>query len=292
MQHPNEHLKVAIASGKGGTGKTTVATSLSYCLAAEGLPTIYADCDVEEPNGHIFLKPTIRSSVRVGVPVPEVDLGRCTGCGMCGEVCQFSAIVCIAKNVLTFPELCHGCGGCALACPESAICEVNRDIGFIEQGSADGIGFIHGTLRVGEAMSTPLIRAVKERLPRDAIAILDAPPGTSCPVVETVRDTDYVVLVTEPTPFGLNDLKLAVGMARELGLQFGVIINRCDVGDDEIRKYCRNECIPLLLEIPDDRRIAEAYSRGCMAVQAVPELKQALAEVWVKIQGEMVSSRK
>jgi MinD superfamily P-loop ATPase len=160
---------------------------------------------------------------------------------------------------------------------------LDRDIGFIEQGSADGIGFIHGTLRVGEAMSAPLIRAVKERLPHDRTAILDAPPGTSCPVIEAVRDTDYVLLVTEPTPFGLNDLKLAVGMARELGLTFGVILNRCDVGDDEIQRYCESENIRLLLEIPDDRRIAEAYSRGHMAVEAVPELKAAISGMWAII---------
>ena len=277
-------IKIAVASGKGGTGKTTLATNLAVSLAAKGERVVYADCDVEEPNGHIFLKPTIRDTARIGVPVPEIDTSRCTGCGQCGEACQFSAIVCINNNqVLTFPELCHGCGGCSLVCPENAILEVPREIGDIEKGSADGIGFIHGTLKVGEAMSAPLIRAVKEGLPDEDIAILDAPPGTSCPVIEAIRGTDFVLLVTEPTPFGLNDLKLAVEMVRALGLEFGLVINRCDIGDDEVRTYCEREKIPLLMEIPDNRRIAEAYSRGKMAVEAVPELEKQLAGLWNKM---------
>jgi len=286
-EHANECVRIAIASGKGGTGKTTVATNLAVLLASNGRRVIYADCDVEEPNGHIFLKPTIRTAARIGVPIPEIDKSRCTGCNQCGEVCQFSSILGIGKEVLTFPELCHGCGGCSLVCPENAITEVQREIGDIEQGSANGIGFIHGAMRVGEAMSTPLIRAVKERLPANGVAILDAPPGTSCPVIETVRGADFILLVTEPTPFGLNDLKLAVEMVRALGLEFGLVINRCDVGDDEVRLYCAREKIPLLLEIPDDRRIAEAYSRGQVAVKAIPELKGKFAELWQNIQEEL-----
>jgi MinD superfamily P-loop ATPase len=280
-RYDTDCIKIAVASGKGGTGKTTLATNLAVSLAAKGERVLYADCDVEEPNGHIFLKPTIRDTARIGVPVPEIDTSRCTGCGECGKACQFSAIVCIKNNqVLTFPELCHGCGGCSLVCPENAILEVPREIGDIEKGSSDGIGFIHGTLKIGEAMSAPVIRAVKEGLPAEGIAILDAPPGTSCPVIEAVGGTDFVLLVTEPTPFGLNDLKLAVQMVRALGLEFGLVINGCDVGDDEVRGYCESEEISLLLEIPDDRRIAEAYSRGKMAVDAVPDLEKKLAELW------------
>ena len=283
-------IKIAVASGKGGTGKTTVATNLAVSLASDGQRVVYADCDVEEPNGHIFLKPAIRSVTRVGIPIPEVDTSKCTGCGQCGEVCQFSAIVCINEKVLTFPELCHGCGGCSLLCPENAIQEVQREIGVIEEGAANGVGFIHGIMEIGEAMSAPLIHAVKEKVPPDGITILDAPPGTSCPVIEAVRDTDFVLLVTEPTPFGLSDLRLAVEMVRALGLRFGIIINRCDVGDDEVRSYCAREDIPLLIEIPDDRRIAEAYSRGEMVVEAVPDLRDKLTEMWKKML-QMLKSR-
>jgi MinD superfamily P-loop ATPase len=283
IRHKNDSIKIAVASGKGGTGKTTIATNLAVALTGNGQRVLYADCDVEEPNGHIFLKPTVKGSTCVGVAIPEIDIAKCTACKKCGEVCQFSAIICIDKEVLTFPELCHSCGACAFICPEGAITEVQREIGEIEQGSSDGIGFIHGIMKIGEAMSAPLIHAVKERLSDEGIAILDAPPGTSCPVIEAVRETDFVLLVTEPTPFGLNDLILAVEMVRALNLEFGLVINRCDVGDDEVRRYCERERIPLLLEIPDDRRIAEAYSQGRMAVEAVPEYREVFSEVWDRI---------
>jgi len=271
---------LAVASGKGGTGKTTIATNLAVTVAAQGGRVCYADCDVEEPNGHIFLKPDITSRTSIGVPVPKVDMSRCTGCGKCGEICQYSAIVCINKKVLTFPELCHGCGGCALVCPEGAISEVPREVGILEEGMADGVGFVHGRLRVGEAMSPPLIREVKRRILEDGVTIVDAPPGTSCPVIEAVKGADYVVLVTEPTPFGLNDLELAVGMVRELGLPMGVVINRSDVGDDRVKDYCERESINVLAEISDDRKVAEAYSRGEMAVDAVPELNRLFENVF------------
>jgi len=283
IRHKNDCIKIAVASGKGGTGKTTVATNLAVSLAGNGERVLYADCDVEEPNGHIFLKPTVKESTSIGVSIPEIDISKCTACKKCGDVCQFSAIICIDKEVLTFPELCHSCGACSFICPEGAIAEVQREIGEIEQGSSDGIGFIHGIMKIGEAMSAPLIHAVKERLSDEGIAILDAPPGTSCPVIEAVRETDFVLLVTEPTPFGLNDLILAVEMVRALNLEFGLVINRCDVGDDEVRLYCERERIPLLLEIPDDRRIAEAYSHGQMAVDAVPEYKEVFSELWNKV---------
>jgi len=286
-RHDTDCVKIAVASGKGGTGKTTVATNLAALLASKGRRVFYADCDVEEPNGHIFLKPTITDSSRIGVPVPEIDPTRCTGCKECGKACQFSAIICIDKEVLTFSELCHGCGGCSLVCPEDAITEVQREIGDIEQGSVDGIGFIQGTMRIGEAMSAPLIHAVKQKLPSSGVVILDAPPGTSCPVIEAVRDTDFVLLVTEPTPFGLNDLKLAVEMVRALGLEFGLIINRCDVGDDDVRIYCEHEKIPLLLEIPDDRRIAEAYSCGQLALKAVPGLSDTFDRLWENLAAQL-----
>jgi MinD superfamily P-loop ATPase len=263
---------ISIASGKGGTGKTTIAVNLA---AATADPVTYVDCDVEEPNGHIFLKPTIENTQTVGIPVPLVDMEKCTGCGRCAQVCRFNAIACIKDKVLVFAELCHGCGGCMLACPAHAISETNHVIGVVEEGQANGIGFIQGRLNVGVAMSPPLIRATKEASPCDHTVIVDAPPGTSCPVIAAVRDSDFVVLVTEPTPFGLHDLTLAVETIRQIGIPFGVVINRCDVGDDRVTTYCLEERIPILLEIPDDRCIAEAYSRGECAVDAVPELRES-----------------
>lgn len=276
-------MVIAVASGKGGTGKTTVATNLAVTLAKQGRTTCYLDCDVEEPNGHIFLKPEITASTSVGVPVPEVDQTKCTGCGKCGDICQYSAIVCINKKVLTFPELCHGCGGCSLVCPEEAISEVPREVGTVEEGMSDSVRFVHGRLRVSEAMSPPLIREVKKKIPQVDVAIVDVPPGTSCPVIEAVKGADFVILVTEPTPFGLNDLELAVAMVRELGLPLGVLINRSDVGDARVNEYCERENIELLLEIPDDRRVAEAYSRGEMAVGAVPEWGKWFLDVFRRV---------
>jgi len=264
-------MKIAIASGKGGTGKTTVATNLAYVASRNGQTVAYVDCDVEEPNGHIFLKPDITEKRSIGTLIPQVDADICTLCGECGKICQYSAIVCIGEKVLTYPELCHSCGGCMLVCPAEAITEVPKQRGLLEQGTSGPIRFLHGLLNIGEVASPPVIRAVKAAVPAADLAIFDAPPGTSCPVIESVRDADYVILVTEPTPFGLHDLKLAVEMVRALGLPFGVVINRADLGDDKTTSYCRAEKIELLEEIPDDRRIAEAYSRGIMACDALPE---------------------
>lgn len=264
-------VTIAIASGKGGTGKTTVAANLARVASIWGLEVSYLDCDVEEPNGHIFLKPTIEISDPVHVPVPVVDEDKCTACGKCSAICQYSAIALLGKTVLTFPNLCHGCGGCVLVCPSGAITETGREVGVVEEGDANGVRFVHGRLRIGEAMSPPLIREVKKRIPRNGLAILDSPPGTSCPVIQSVRGSDFVVLVTEPTPFGLNDLKLAVEMLRVMELPFGVVVNRADVGDDVVFDYCAGESIEVLLRIPDDRRVAEAYSRGLLAVEALPE---------------------
>jgi MinD superfamily P-loop ATPase len=262
---------VAIASGKGGTGKTTVATNLAQVATDQGFKVSYLDCDVEEPNGHIFLKPEIEKTTPVYVPVPVVDESKCTACGKCTEICQYSAIALLGKTVLTFPNLCHGCGGCMLVCPAGAINEAGREVGVVEQGRANGIQFVHGKLRIGEAMSPPLIRAVKKLADLSEVTIVDAPPGTSCPVIQSVRNADYVVLVTEPTPFGLNDLKLAVDMLRVLKLPFGVVVNRADIGDQAVFNYCENESIEVLLQIPDDRRIAEAYSRGHIIARILPE---------------------
>jgi MinD superfamily P-loop ATPase len=282
-------MTIAIASGKGGTGKTTVAVNLAWTLAHMGKPVQYLDCDVEEPNGHIFLKPELTATEPVGIPVPVVDEGKCTGCRKCAEACQYHAIA-VLKKALVFPELCHGCGGCTLACPAGAIREQERRIGVVETGHAGGVGFVQGRLDVGEAMSPPLIRAVKKKICGEGVSLLDAPPGTSCPVVTTVRDADYVLLVTEPTPFGLNDLKLAVEMIRQLGLKHGVVINRADNGDRRVSEFCAAEGIPVLLELPDDRRVAEAYSRGQMALQALPEWRTMFLDLWKHIKEEVCRS--
>ena len=267
---------ISIASGKGGTGKTTVATNLALSIGKCQL----LDCDVEEPNAHIFLNPQIMESRSVGLPVPQVDLEKCTYCGKCAEVCQFSAIAVIKKNVLTFPELCHGCGACSLLCPADAITEVERKIGTIEIGQSDGTRFIHGILEISEAMSPPLIRAVKDAASNNGTTIVDVPPGTSCPVIEAVRGSDFCLLVTEPTPFGLNDLILAVEMLRILKIPLGVAINRSDVGDDKVDDYCHREDIPILMKIPMDRDLAVAYSNGIPLVVAKPKWKAEFAELF------------
>lgn len=258
--------KIAVASGKGGTGKTTVAVNIAATLASSGQKVAYLDCDVEAPNGHIFLKPGIRQSKAASIPVPSVDRDRCDGCGDCGRICQFSAIVVVNKTVLTFPELCHGCGGCSLVCTLDAITETNRDIGTVEIGTAGLIAYAAGRLKIGEAMAPPLIRAVKHEMPQAGVVIIDSPPGTSCPMIETVQDADYVILVTEPTPFGLSDLKLAVDTVRELSKPFSVIINRNGVGDERVEEYCQGEKIGILSRIPDDRSTAELYSKGELLV--------------------------
>lgn len=266
-------MKIAIASGKGGTGKTTIATNLAYSIARMGKVVQYLDCDVEEPNGHIFLKPDIRETLNATISVPEVDNKLCNGCDKCSELCQYSAIICLKDTVMTFQQLCHSCGGCKLVCPTGAISENHKPIGFIDLGSADSIKFVQGRLNVGNVRSPTLIKKVKERAANDGLVIIDAPPGTSCPVIKAIKGADFCLLVTEPTPFGLNDLKLAVGMVRELNLPFAVIVNHSNLGDEQVYQYCDKESIEVILEIPDDRRIAEAYSTGSMIVEALPEYR-------------------
>jgi MinD superfamily P-loop ATPase len=261
---------VAIASGKGGTGKTTVSVNLARVMGSE---VRLLDCDVEEPNAHLFLKGELRGTETVTIPIPEVDAALCNGCGKCGKFCEYKAIVSLGSVPLVFPEMCHGCGGCTKVCPTNAIHEIDQRIGVVETLQAGNITLIRGLLDVGVAMAPPLIRKVKKHMKSGLPAILDAPPGTSCPVIATLRETDFVVLVTEPTPFGLHDLTLAVDMVRELKVPFGVVVNRFGAGDDRVHVYCREQGIPILLEIPDDRRIAEAYSRGELIVDALPEYR-------------------
>jgi len=276
-------MRLAIASGKGGTGKTTVATNLAWLAARDGRSVAYLDCDVEEPNGHLFLKPRIDSSRPIGRLHPLVDESKCNHCGLCGEICRFSAIICLGEQVLVYPELCHACGGCALVCRPGAIAEAMRETGKLELGAAGAVRFVHGVLNVGEAMSTPLIRQVKGAAPIADLVIIDSPPGTACPVIESVRGADFVLLVTEPTPFGLNDLKLAVEMVRAMKLAFGVVVNRAGSGDLETQEYCLRQGIEILAEIPDDRRVAEAYSRGGLACETVPEFRARLEGLLVRL---------
>lgn len=273
-------MKIAVASGKGGTGKTTISVNMAR---VHGGDVLLADCDVEEPNAHLFLKTCAHTEEIVSVPVPVVDDELCNACGECGKFCEYHAIATFGVTPLIFPEMCHGCGGCTLVCPTKAISETGRRIGVVETMESENIMLISGRLDVGVAMAPPLIRAVKERLPNNLPAILDVPPGTSCPVIAAIRDTDLVLLVTEPTPFGLNDLLLAVDMVRELQIPFGVVINRQGSGDERVHYYCEKENIPVLLEIPDDRRIAEAYSRGTLMVDAFPEYRELFQSLIEKL---------
>ncbi|MFA6424634.1 MAG: ATP-binding protein [Phycisphaerae bacterium] len=274
---------ISIASGKGGTGKTTISTNLAVSLSMVGQQVQYLDCDAEEPNGHIFLKPDIEITEDVTVGVPEVNLSKCTSCEKCGKLCQYSAIISLKGNVLVFENLCHSCGGCMAICPTGAITKKQRKIGIAEFGKSNGIYFGHGRLDIGAIQTPALIKHIKKRIQKDMINIIDAPPGTSCPVIEAVKGSDFVLLVTEPTPFGLNDLILAVGMVRQLKIPFAVAINRSDIGNDAVVRYCEQESIAILLQIPNDRKIAESYSRGVMIVEALPEYKQKFLKLYEDI---------
>ncbi|MGD8439623.1 MAG: ATP-binding protein [Holophagae bacterium] len=267
---------IAIASGKGGTGKTTVAVNLALTV---GHDVHLLDCDVEAPNAHLFLGAQPHARVEIGIPVPEIDHERCTLCAECSRVCQFNAVAVLGSRAVVFPELCHGCGACTLLCPERAISETSRCIGVIEESAASDVRLIQGRLNVGEALVPPLIRQVRARARHAPTVLVDAPPGTSCTMIAAVRGADTVVLVTEPTPFGLNDLRLAVETVRTLDLPCGVVINRSGAGDDRVHAYCAAEQLDILAEIPDDRRIAEAYSRGLPIVEAVPETRSIFADL-------------
>jgi MinD superfamily P-loop ATPase len=273
---------ITIASGKGGTGKTTLATNLAQAACQ---PVALLDCDVEEPNTHIFLNPDVTSREPVYKQIPQIDAEKCTYCGQCSAFCAYNALATLPSEVLVFSELCHGCGGCMRVCPEGAITEVGHEVGVVECGMAGDITCISGRLHVGEAMAGPVIRAVKQspsvsQPPKQHdLVIIDAPPGTSCSVVSTLLNSDYCLLVTEPTPFGLHDLSLAVDVARELKIPHGVVINRADCGDGSVEAYCQDEHIPILMQIPNDRKIAEAYSRGQMVVDALPQYREQFCEL-------------
>lgn len=269
-------MQIAIASGKGGTGKTTLSIALAQ--AWDG-PVQLLDCDVEAPNASIFLSLENPVEQTVSVPVPVVDSSRCTGCGKCAAICEFNALAVAGKGVLVFDELCHSCGGCTRICPEQAITEQPLEIGAIRTGQTGTIQLTEGRLNIGRAMAPPLIRAVKKRTDPELPVLIDCPPGTSCPMITAVKDSDYAILVTEPTPFGLHDLKLAVETMRLLKIPFGTVINRADSGDNRVVTFCRQENIPLLLQIPESRQIAEGTSRGETLLSSAPSLKTALQEL-------------
>ena len=272
---------ISVASGKGGTGKTTISTNMALAIGA-GIELL--DCDVEEPNAHLFLKPVMERTEGVETPIPLVDLEKCTFCKKCAEICRFNAIAVVGRKVLIFPELCHSCGGCMAVCPEKAISETGRELGVLSFGSHDGVRFINGRLRVGEAMSPPLIKRVRAAADSSLITIIDAPPGTSCPVIAAMNGADFILMVTEPTPFGLHDLKLAVEAVKLLGIPCGLVVNRCDIGDRRVFAYAEAEGIPILLTIPFDRRIAEIYSQGKIIVEEIPEWKKKFQDLFHDIE--------
>ena len=270
---------VAVASGKGGTGKTTVAVNLA--LSIENVQ--FLDCDVEEPNAHLLLHPKVSRREPVYIPVPVVNEQLCDYCGKCSEFCEYNAIFVSSNKILIFPELCHSCGGCAIVCPKKAISEEQHKIGTLNFGSSGDMELVYGELEVGEPLAVPVIKAVKKQMKPDGNVVLDSPPGTSCPVIETVKGSDYCVLVTEPTPFGLHDLKITVEVLENMGIPFGVVVNRAGIGDKKVYEYCREKDIPVLLEIPYQRDIAEFYSRGVPFSLEIPEWKEKFRTLFERI---------
>ena len=279
---------ISVASGKGGTGKTLVASSLALSLS-DNYKVQLLDCDVEEPNANILMHLALNRSQPVCIPVPRVDETKCTYCGKCAEVCAYNAIAVVKDKVLVFPELCHGCGACSYLCPESAITEEGREVGVVERGSSGNLELIQGRLAIGEAMAPPVIREVKKYIDPADVVIIDVPPGTSCPVVEAVEGSDFCLLVTEPTPFGLNDLALAVEVIKKLGIPCGVVINRVGVGKQEVEQYCHREGIPVLLRIPLDRKIAMLYSKGIPLIEGMPRWREDFLKLFQDIKSIVVA---
>jgi len=272
-------MKIVVASGKGGTGKTLVAINLTLSVDADQV----LDCDVEEPNDYIFIKPSNTISESVELLVPEINELKCNYCRKCAEFCQFNALFVVGETAMVFPELCHSCGGCKLVCPTGAITEKPRSIGEIFVGDVNGLELVYGKLNIGEALSVPIISAVKEKAKTHGLVILDSPPGTSCPVVESVMGADFCVMVTEPTPFGLHDMEIAAEVIMELGIPLGVVVNFAGIGDRGVYDYCEKMDLPILMEIPYDRKIAELYSKGIPFVEEMPEWRAKFQELLEKI---------
>lgn len=273
-------MKIVVASGKGGTGKTLVAINLALSVDADQV----LDCDVEEPNDYIFIKPSNTISEFVELLVPEIDESKCNYCRKCAEFCQFNALFVAGETAMVFPELCHSCGGCKLVCPTEAITEKPRSIGEIFSGDVNGMELVYGKLNIGEALAVPIISAVKEKAKTQGLVILDSPPGTSCPVVESVMGSDFCVMVTEPTPFGLHDMEIAAEVIMALGIPLGVVVNFAGIGDRGVYDYCEKMKLPILMEIPYDRKIAELYSRGIPFIEEMPEWRAKFQELLEKIQ--------
>jgi len=272
-------MKIAIASGKGGTGKTTLSTNLASYLA-ESEQVVLADLDVEEPNSGLFLKGDPTHKEDKFKMVPQWMENKCTFCGICQKVCNFHAVIQLGKMIMVFPELCHGCYACSELCPESALPMIPKKMGELNYSRDRNLHFVESRLDVGEEQAVPLIRQTQEYInstfPDDDLKIYDSPPGTSCPVIEATKDADFVILITEPTPFGLHDLKLAVETMRKLKKPFGVVINRNGIGSDDVMEYCKEEGILLLTSIPNDRQIAQLYSQGKLIYREIAQFREAL----------------
>lgn len=276
-------MKIAVASGKGGTGKTTLSTNLAS-LIAESEKVVLVDLDVEEPNSGLFIKARLVGKEDKFKMIPGWIEDSCTLCGNCTEVCNYNAVIQLGTIILVFPELCHGCYACSELCPTSSLPMHPKKMGELRHFENSKLSFIESRLDIGQEQATQLIsqtnKYIDKHFPGEVVKIYDAPPGTSCPVMEATKDADYVILVTEPTPFGLHDLKLAVETMKKLGKNFGVVVNRHGIGNDDVMFYCKQENVPVLARIPNDRRIAELYSRGELIYQEIPEVKLQLENIW------------
>lgn len=275
-------MKIAIASGKGGTGKTTLSTNLAAYIA-ESQKVVLSDLDVEEPNSGLFIKGALIKEENKFTMKPEWKEDKCTLCGLCQEVCNYNAIVKLGNEIVVFPELCHSCYACSELCPTNALPMVPQKMGVLKHFEKNGISFIESRLDIGQEQAVPLIAQtlefVDENFLDTSIKLYDSPPGTSCPVIEATKDADFIILITEPTPFGFNDLKLAIETMKKLEKKFAVVINRFGIGNDDVVEYCEKENIPLIAKIPNDRKVAELYSRGELIYDKIPEVKQELKKI-------------